>query len=112
MIDSQTCLRFYSSTRADKWVERDDVGKEGRQSFEERSFPRTLWSGAPKGRDISAQGKRSAALGGGLHQSLALKGRNKRHGGKFVSPFQGFPLEQSQHPGRRFAANAAPLALG
>ena len=83
MFDWQTCLWFYSSTRAGKWVEPDDVGKEAWQSFEERPFPRTLWSGAPKGRDISAQGKRSVALGVGLRQSLALKGRNKRQGGTF-----------------------------
>ena len=37
---------------------------------------------APKGRNISAQGKRSAALGSGEHESLALKGRNSRPGVK------------------------------
>ena len=107
MVDPQTCLRFYSSTRAGKWVEPDEVGKEARQSFEERPFPRTLWSGAPKGRDISAQGKRSAALGVRPHESQALKGRNNRNvptvaifgQEPLVPPFQGFPLTNNDTQG-------------
>jgi hypothetical protein len=77
---------------------------------------------------VTYQPRASAvALGGGSRRRRALKGRNNRPGGTcrnplvknligvrypLVSPFQGFPRGPSPYPGRRFAADAAALALG
>ena len=60
-----------------------------------------------RGGDISAQGKRSAALGMRRHKSEALKGRNNRNVPKaeipgqqpLVSPFQGLSPDEQRPQG-------------
>jgi hypothetical protein len=60
-----------------------------------------------RGGDISAQGKRSVALGVWRHKSEALKGRNNRNVPKaairgqqpLVSPFQGFSPDEQRPQG-------------
>ena len=60
-------------------------------SWVDRGTTAGLPARALKGRNISAQGKRSAALGYGGPGTEALKGRNNRdgHAGHSVAPFQG-----------------------